>query len=535
MKMDLAIKDLEEQVKCRRTFAIISHPDAGKTTLTERLLLFGGAIRLAGSIKGRKTKKYAASDWMEMERQRGISITSSVLQFSYNGYQVNLLDTPGHQDFSEDTYRTLAAADSALMLIDMAKGVETQTVKLFEVCRMQGIPIFTFINKLDHHGREPLELLDEIEKVLGIGSYPLNWPAGLGFGSYGLYDRHYQRLLLSAKGQQTKIISASSGGIKDMAIQNALDSYSYKKLRAEIELLEGAGEDFEPEKVNRGQLTPVFFGSALSGFGVEPFFREFLSLAPPPSEKKSSAGLIDPATPRFSGFIFKIQANMNPAHRDRIAFLRVCSGEFKRDKMVIHARTGKKVRLSQPQQFLAQNRNIVEEAYPGDIIGLFDPGLYQIGDTLVEDGSFSFDSLPRFSPELFAKVTARDTMKYKQFHKGLSQLSEEGAVQLYWVPGTEEIILGVVGELQFEVFQYRLQEEYGVKINLRRLSYQLARWVKDPEPELLHSLRGFVVRDERGETVVLFENEFYLDLALKRNPNAALYTLEEYSNLEKER
>ena len=533
--MTETVKNLEEEVQCRRTFAIISHPDAGKTTLTERLLLFGGAIRLAGSIKGRKTKKYAASDWMEMERQRGISITSSVLQFSYEGHRINILDTPGHQDFSEDTYRTLAAADSALMLIDMAKGVEEQTIKLFEVCRMQGIPIFTFINKLDRHGREPLELLDEIEKVLGIGSWPFNWPAALGFGSYGLYDRRLGQLELHAGGRQTETLATSNGqGLEDPALKNALDHASYEKLRNEIELLDGAGDDFDLDKVLEGQLTPVFFGSAISGFGVESFFREFLQLAPPPSEKKSSAGAIDPADPSFSGFIFKIQANMNPAHRDRIAFLRVCSGEFKRDKTVIHERSGKKVRLTQPQQFLAQNRDIVEVAYPGDIVGLYDPGLYQIGDTLSEGSSFRFENLPRFSPELFAVVTARDAMKYKQFHKGLSQLAEEGAVQLYKIPGKEEVILGVVGELQFEVFQHRLQHEYGLSINLRRIPYRLARWIDEPDQELLSSLRGLVVKDENNDTVALFENEFSLEWALKRNPSANLYTLEEYSNLRKE-
>ncbi len=496
--------------------------------MTERLLLYGGAIRLAGSIKGRKTKKYAASDWMEMERQRGISITSSVLQFSYNGYNINVLDTPGHQDFSEDTYRTLTAADSALMMIDMAKGVEAQTKKLFKVCRMQGIPIFTFINKLDRFGREPLELLDEIENVLAIGSFPLNWPVSMAFGSYGLYDRFQQKLLLNQGGKISEIVATKGLGLEDETIKNALDKTSYQKLRGEMALLDGAGDHFDLEKVRNGLLTPLFFGSAVNGFGVETFLHDFLRMALPPSGTKSDAGIIEPLRDQFSGFIFKIQANMNPAHRDRIAFLRVCSGKFERDKMVTITRTGKKVRLSQPQQFLAQDRNIVEEAYPGDIVGLFDSGIYKIGDTLSEGGSFQFESLPRFSPELFAKVTVSDLGKYKQYHKGLSQLTEEGAIQVFKVPGTDEIILGVVGELQFEVFQYRLRAEYGVVVNLQRLPYQLARWTTEADPEKLSRLYSFVVKDERNQNVVLFESEHSLNYVRNNNPSLDLYALEEW-------
>ena len=525
--MTLQYDELKKQIDSRRTFAIISHPDAGKTTMTEKLLFYGGAIRLAGSIKGRKTKKYAASDWMEMERERGISITSSALQFSYNGYRINILDTPGHQDFSEDTYRTLTAADSALMMIDMAKGVEAQTKKLFKVCRMQGIPIFTFINKLDRQGREPLELLDEIENVLGIGSYPLNWPAGMSSGSYGLYDRRLHKLELSQGGRISEIMPANGLGLEDAALKNALGDSFHDTLRDEIALLDGAGDDFELDKVRKGLLTPVFFGSAISGFGIETFFHEFLQMATPPGGTKSNEGLIEPTADKFSGFIFKIQANMNPAHRDRIAFLRVCSGKFEQDKVVNLVRTGKNIKLSQPQQFLAQNRNIVEEAYPGDIIGLFDPGIYQIGDTLCEGGSFQFEKLPRFSPELFAKVTARDATKYKQYHKGLSQLTEEGAVQVFKVPGTDEIILGVVGELQFEVFQHRLQSEYGAAVNLQRLPYHLARWVMDADPETLSRLRSFVVKDANDKTVLLFENEYSLNYVKNNNPSVTLYTLEE--------
>lgn len=507
-----------KEVKKRRTFAIISHPDAGKTTLTEKLLLFGGAIRLAGSIKGRKTKKYAASDWMEMERQRGISITSSVLQFTYKDYKINILDTPGHQDFSEDTYRTLTAADSALMLIDMAKGVEAQTIKLFEVCRMQGIPIFTFINKLDRQGKDPLDLLDEIEQVLGIRSCPLNWPVNLGTGNPGLYDRHLKKV---------ELYRAERVPFEKEAFGDTMTN----KLKEDIQLLNIAGEPFDEAKVLKGLLTPVFFGSAINGFGVKGFLDEFLRLAPPPSERRSSAGKISPADNMFSGFIFKIQANMNPAHRDRIAFLRVCSGKFARDMVVTQVRTGKKIKLSQPQQFIAQDRNIIEEAYPGDIIGIFDPGIYQIGDTLSENGTFEYSKLPRFSPEHFAKVTTIDAMKHKQFQKGLSQLAEEGAVQVYKIPGTEETILGAVGELQFEVFEYRLRSEYKVAIRMNRLSYQLARWVMIANRKSLPRLNNLVVKDENNNTVVLFENEFSLNWAKDNYPDLKLYTLEEFHNL----
>jgi peptide chain release factor 3 len=523
--------ELQREIDKRRTFAIISHPDAGKTTMTEKLLLYGGAIRLAGSIKGRKTKRYAASDWMEMEQQRGISITSSVLQFSYNGYNINILDTPGHQDFSEDTYRTLTAADSALMIIDMAKGVEKQTVKLFKVCRMQGIPIFTFINKLDRLGREPLELLDEIENVLGIGSYPLNWPTAMASGSYGLYDRRLHKLNLCQGGKYSEFTAETGLGLEDQSLKNVLGAQAHQKLFDEISLLDGAGDNFSLENVRNGLLTPVFFGSAISGFGVETFLDKFLQMAAPPSATKSDIGNIEPTTDKFSGFIFKIQANMNPAHRDRIAFLRVCSGKFERDKVVKHLRTGRSIRLSQPQQFLAQNRNIIDEAYPGDIIGIFDPGIYQIGDTLSEDGSFQFERLPRFSPELFARVTSRDLAKYKQYHKGISQLTEEGAVQVFKVPGSDEIILGVVGELQFEVFQYRLQSEYGVDVNLKRLPYQLARWVKETDPEKLSRLHSFIVHDAEGQKVVLFESEYSLSYVKNNNPSINFLTQEECSDL----
>ncbi len=526
--MTLEAKLLRKEIEKRRTFAIISHPDAGKTTLTERLLFIGGAIRLAGSIKGRKTKTYAASDWMEMERQRGISITSSVLQFSYLDYNINILDTPGHQDFSEDTYRTLTAADCALMVLDMGKGVEAQTIKLFEVCRMQGIPIFTFINKLDRQGKEPLDLLDELEKVLNIGSYPMNWPAGSAPGQYGIYHRKNRQLELFRAGAEPALVTAGTAGIEDPQIKAALDQYAYDKLRDEVKLLEAAGDSFERSKVEKGLLTPVFFGSAISGFGVIPFFEEFLRMAPHPAPRESSAGLIDPGSKTFSGFAFKIQANMNPAHRDRITFLRICSGVFNRDMLVNHVRTGKQIRLSQPQQFLAQNRNITEQAYPGDIIGLYDPGILKIGDTLTEGAAFQYKRLPRFSPEIFARVSAKTALKYKQFNKGLLQLAEEGAVQVFNTLGSEHSILGAIGELQFEVFKFRLKAEYGADVQMERLSYTMLRWIKGLSakevPDTLHTM---TVKDREGNLYLLFNSEFWYKMALEKMPQENLRPIEE--------
>ncbi|MGI6574811.1 MAG: peptide chain release factor 3 [bacterium] len=523
-------QDLDNKVKNRRTFAIISHPDAGKTTLTEKLLLFGGAIRLAGTVKGRKAKKFATSDWMEIEKQRGISVTSSVMQFSYRGHDINILDTPGHQDFSEDTYRTLFAADSAVMLIDAAKGVEAQTIKLFQVCRMQNIPIFTFINKLDRYGKEPLALLEELEQVLGIRSCPLNWPIGMGTDFFGIYDRKHERLELFQGDDKRQLVPLNNGGIADPVVKQILSKEHYLKLEEDIELLDIAGDPFDREKIKRGELTPVFFGSALTNFGVQTFLDEFLRLAPAPKPRKSDSGLIDPVESEFSGFIFKIQANMNPAHRDRIAFLRICSGKFVRNMSVNHTRLGKKIKLSQPQQFLAQDRQIIEEAYPGDIIGLFDPGIFLIGDTLTEKSSFQFEKLPQFTPEHFAKVTTKDAMKHKQFYKGLYQLAEEGAVQIYktFVHGIEEIIIGVVGELQFEVLQHRLQGEYGVDLVMQRLPYHFARWLRSDQkidPLKLSSFNCLYVKDQADNLVVLLPGEFDLRWMMEKNPGVRFLTI----------
>jgi len=532
-------EDIRAQVAKRRTFAIISHPDAGKTTLTEKLLLFGGAIRMAGEVKGRKATKFATSDWMQIEKERGISVTSSAMQFNYNGQHINILDTPGHQDFSEDTYRTLVAADSAVMLIDSAKGVETQIFKLFKVCSRRGIPIFTFINKMDRYGKDPLELLEEIERVLGIRSCPMNWPIGMGDEFCGIYDRSHNRIELYRQDGKRQFVELDARGVEDPAAREVMGEVLYQKLSDDIALLDIAGDPFDEAKISQGKLTPVFFGSAISTFGVQPFLDEFLELAPPPQPHRSDLGLVDTCETPFSGFIFKIQANMNPAHRDRIAFLRVCSGKFERGMTVNHVRTGKKLKLAQPQQFLAQDRDIIEVAYPGDIIGLHDTGTFRIGDTLCAEGRFEFTPLPQFPPEYFARVTNLSAMKYKQFQKGVHQLVEEGTVQVFkTVDRTEDLILGVVGELQFEVFSYRLKGEYGADISLQRLPYQLARWIEGPtklDPRRISGLSSLCVADRDDRLVALCENERSLHWLEGQNPGFSFlsnaYDVDEISKL----
>jgi len=513
---------LAKEVARRRTFAIISHPDAGKTTLTEKLLLFGGAIHLAGAVKARKAARYATSDWMEIEKQRGISVTSSVMHFEYIGYRVNILDTPGHQDFSEDTYRTLTAADSAVMLIDCAKGVEAQTIKLFQVCRRRGIPIFTFINKLDREGRPPLDLLEEIERVLGIRSVPMNWPIGMGRSLRGVYDRMEKRVELYEEGERSGIRVLSVQGGDDPALREVAGEELAEQLAQELELLDVAGDPFDHAKVLAGELTPVFFGSAINNFGVRTFLENFLRLAPPPGPRKSADGPVEPTDGKFSGYIFKIQANMNPQHRDRIAFLRICSGRFQRGMAVRHVRAGREIKLAQPQQFLAQDREIVEEAYPGDIVGLFDPGMFRLGDSLSEGRDVVFEELPVFSPEMFAKLTMKNAMKHKQYQKGLAQLAEEGTVQVFRTAGPiEETILGVVGQLQFDVFEYRMKHEYGVELELTRIPYRFARWVEAEKVDPgLFRINSTLVRDKDGNPVALFENEYAMRTAMERMPNA---------------
>ncbi|MCD8500936.1 MAG: peptide chain release factor 3 [Bacillaceae bacterium] len=496
--------------------------------MTEKLLLFGGAIREAGTVKGRKNSKHALSDWMEIEKQRGISVTSSVMEFQYGGYHVNILDTPGHEDFSEDTYRTLTAADSATMLIDVAKGVEAQTIKLFKVCRLRGIPIFTFINKLDRQGKDPFELMEELEEVLGIRSYPMNWPIGMGQDFSGVYDRTKKRLELYNHDNPKHIEIVEVSGPNDPIIDQAInDAALVKQFREELELLDVAGDQYEKELIDNGQLTPIFFGSAVSNFGVQTFLEHFLEMAPSPTPRKSNEGEVDPLSETFSGFIFKIQANMNPAHRDRIAFLRITSGIFKKGMNVNHVRIGKSLKLAQPTQFLAQSRSIVEEAYAGDIIGLFDPGTFRIGDTLVENGSFEFDEMPHFSPEFFAAITVKDALKHKSFEKGIKQLTEEGAIQLFQTHNKviEQQIIGVVGVLQFEVLEHRLKSEYKVDISLERLSFSNARWIAGEKEEVdaFTRVQRNLVKDRDGRIVALFENDFQMRMAQDKHPKIKFF------------
>lgn len=520
---------LIDEIKKRRTFAIISHPDAGKTTLTEKFLLYGGAIRMAGSVKARKAATHAVSDWMEIEKQRGISVTSSVMQFNYDGYCINILDTPGHQDFSEDTYRTLIAADSAVMVIDGAKGVEDQTRKLFHVCSLREIPIFTFINKMDRETRDPFELLEDIESELGIKSYPMNWPIGVGKDFKGVYDRKEEKVIIFEGGNHGQNeVKETIIDINDENIQNVLGENLYEKLMEDIELLDIAGDDFSEEKVRVGELTPVFFGSALTNFGVEPFLKEFLNLTSSPLPRNSSIGEIDTFEEPFSAFVFKIQANMNKAHRDRLAFMRICSGKFEKGLEVNHVQGGKKVKLTQPQQFLAQDREIVEEAYAGDIIGVFDPGIFSIGDTLcVNPKKFKFDGIPTFAPEHFARVKPVDTMKRKQFIKGVTQIAQEGAIQVFKELhiGMEEIIVGVVGVLQFEVLEFRLKSEYNVDIKMDRLPFRYVRWIENDNVDvdkLNLTSDTKKVKDLRDRNLLIFQNDWGISWALEHNSGLIL-------------
>mgnify|MGYP004536844759 FL=1 len=522
--------DLRKEIERRRTFAIISHPDAGKTTLTEKLLLYGGAIQLAGSVKGKATARHAVSDWMELEKQRGISITSSVMQFEYEGYCINILDTPGHQDFSEDTYRTLMAADSAVMVIDAAKGIEPQTRKLFKICAMRHIPIFTFINKLDREARSPYELMEELENEFGIGTYPMNWPIGCGQDFKGVYDRERREILAFNEFHrgQNKIRAIECTLDETEKLDELIGRRLRETLTDDIELLDGAGYDFDIEKVRSGKLSPVFFGSALNNFGVEPFLESFLRMTMPPLPRISGDDIIDPFDAHFSAFVFKIQANMNKAHRDRIAFMRICSGRFERDREYWHVQGGKPLLLAQPQQLMAQERAIIDEAYAGDIIGVFDPGIFSIGDTICEKGrNVMFEGIPTFAPEHFAAVERIDTMKRKQFEKGIMQIAQEGAIQIFHEPhtGVEEVIVGVVGVLQFEVLEYRLKTEYGVDIRRRSMPYELVRWVENDDIDISRlNLTSDTkwVQDFKGNNLLLFTSDWCIGWALQKNEGLRL-------------
>ncbi|MCI6174578.1 MAG: peptide chain release factor 3 [Clostridiales bacterium] len=519
-----------DNIAKRRTFAIISHPDAGKTTLTEKFLLYGGAINLAGSVKGKATARHAVSDWMEIEKQRGISVTSSVLQFNYDGFCINILDTPGHQDFSEDTYRTLMAADSAVMVIDGAKGVEPQTRKLFKVCARRHIPIFTFINKMDRDARDPFELTDEIEHELGIPCCPVNWPIGSGKGFRGVFDRQTRKVLLFSDTQKgTKEGTETDVSLDDGAIGNYLTEEEIGQLGDDVELLDGAAAAFDQEQVSRGKISPVFFGSALTNFGVETFLRHFLKMSSPPLPRMSSAGLIDPETHDFSAFVFKIQANMNKNHRDRIAFMRIVSGHYDANMEVWHVQGRRKQRLSQPQQMMAEERHIVSEAWAGDIIGVFDPGIFSIGDTVCMPGEdFSFGGIPTFSPEHFARVRQVDTMKRKQFTKGIEEIAQEGAIQIFreFHTGMEEIIVGVVGVLQLDVLKFRLENEYKVDIIMETLPYEYIRWIENPDEVDVEHLEGTTdmkkVVDMKGNPLLLFVHEWSVGMTLERNKSLRL-------------
>ncbi len=514
-----------KEINRRRTFAIISHPDAGKTTLTEKFLLYGGAINLAGSVKGKATARHAVSDWMEIEKERGISVTSSVLQFEYDGFCINILDTPGHQDFSEDTYRTLMAADSAVMVIDASKGVEAQTRKLFKVCVMRRIPIFTFINKLDRDAGDTFALLDEIEKELGIATCPVNWPIGSGKNFKGIYDRENGCVITysdTEKGTKEGVSEEISLDEKDRLTDRIGEEYQ-NILRDEIELLDGASAEFDLEAVRAGVLTPVFFGSALTNFGVEFFLAHFLKMTTVPLPRKANTGLIDPVAHPFSAFVFKIQANMNKAHRDRIAFMRICSGKYEAGMEVRHIQGGRNMRLSQPQQIMASERKILDEAFAGDIIGVFDPGIFSIGDTLGRPGDeFCYEGIPTFAPEHFARVKQIDTMKRKQFVKGVMQIAQEGAIQIFqeYNTGMEEIIVGVVGVLQFDVLKYRLENEYNVEIKLESLPYEHIRWIKNKDIDLdrlIGTSDMKKIKDLKGNPLLLFVNAWSVGMTLDRN------------------
>ena len=522
--------ELQIAVDKRRNFAIISHPDAGKTTLTEKLLLYGGAIQEAGAVKAKRAQRHATSDWMAMEQQRGISITSTVLQFEYQNCQINLLDTPGHQDFSEDTYRTLAAADNAVMLEDGAKGLEPQTRKLFEVCKMRKLPIFTFINKMDRPGREPLELLDEIEQELGLKTYPVNWPIGMGDRFKGVFDRRKQQIHLFERSiHGRKAATNTVINLGDPQIEELLEQDLYYQLKEDLELLDELGSDLDLEQIHKGEMTPVFFGSAMTNFGVQLFLDAFLEYALKPGTHKSTVGEISPTHPDFTGFVFKLQANMDPKHRDRVAFIRVCTGKFEKDMTVSHARTGKTVRLSRPQKLFAQDRASIEIAYPGDVIGLNNPGVFAIGDTIYNGKKLEYEGIPCFSPEIFAYLRNPNPSKFKQFRKGVNELREEGAVQIMYSAdeAKRDPILAAVGQLQLEVVQFRMQNEYGVETRVEMLPFTVARWV-DGGWEILEKVgrlfNTVAVKDSWGRPVLLFKNEWNCQQVESEHPELNLNT-----------
>jgi len=516
---------IEKEIAKRRTFAIISHPDAGKTTMTEKLLLYGGAIQMAGTVKAKRSKKFATSDWMEIEKQRGISVTSSVMKFPYNGMEINLIDTPGHEDFSEDTYRTLTAVDSALMLIDAASGVETQTKKLFEVCRMRQTPILGFINKMDREGRSPFELMQEIEDVLGIHCVPITWPVGIGASFRGVYHRLENTLMIYERNAERSRPAVPMTGLTfdSPEVIAELGEELAVALKEEIELLDGAGEGFDQEKYLKGEQCPLFFGSALNNFGVQPLLEAVCTIAPAPLPRFATSRTVDPYEEKFSAFIFKIQANMDPAHRDRVAFMRICSGRFERGMKAHIVRINKEQRLGRPTQFMSQDRSLVDEAFAGDIVGIHDPGVFKIGDTLTEGEDLKYTGVPVFAPEHFVRVQLKDPMKSKQLNKALSQLSEEGAVQVFRPVHGNEQILGVVGVLQFDVVQYRILHEYGVNVVFARLPYGAARWIhckdKIKLAEFVRTQSQHICFDQHENYTILLEDDWRLKFLKDRFPD----------------
>ena len=529
---------IEQEISRRRTFAIISHPDAGKTTLTEKFLLYGGAVQLAGSVTARKNQRATTSDWMELERQRGISVSSTVLQFEYRGCVVNLLDTPGHKDFSEDTYRVLTAVDAAVMVIDAGKGIESQTRKLFEVCRQRGIPIFTFMNKLDRPAKDPLELIDELERVLGISAYPVNWPLGNGTDFRGVFNRQTKQVNFFERvpnGAYRAPVSVHN--LAEPLVRETMSEAAFNKVVEELEMLEGAGAAFSRDAVLAGALTPVFFGSAVNNFGVQLLLDAYLDLAPAPSARRIGERVIEPARDGFSGFIFKIQANMDPKHRDRLAFVRICSGKFERDMNVIHTRTGRKLRLSSSHKLFGRDRETVDEAYPGDVVGLVGHSDFCIGDTLAEDASIIYDAIPRFTPECFAWLQSPSTAQFKRFREGLDQLLQEGVVQSFLIKDSAQRVplLGAVGPLQFEVVQYRLQSEYGAESRLEHAPWKVLRWATTENGTLEETLLPTGARlahDVRGNAVILFAEQWSCDFFSQRNPKIQLSALPPDAHLE---
>ena len=521
----------DSEVAARRTFAIISHPDAGKTTLTEKLLLYGGAIKMAGTVKAKRSKKFATSDWMELEKQRGISVTSSVMAFPYKGFKINLIDTPGHQDFSEDTYRTLTAVDSALMLIDCANGVEDQTKKLFRVCAQRKTPTMTFINKLDREGQDPFQLLDEIETVLGIKTFPITWPIGIGSRFRGVYHRFAKKLLVYDPKSDRSAPAAPLDNVDSSELDELVGSELAQSLRDDIELLEGAGDPFDKQAYLDGALAPVFFGSALNNFGVETLLEYLIDMAPAPQPRLTTDGQVAPCDKAFSSFIFKIQANMDPSHRDRVAFMRICSGTFSRNMKAFHVRSKKQMRLGRPTQFMAQDRSLVDEAFAGDIVGIHDPGVFKIGDSLSEGKAFHFTGIPVFAPEHFVRVQLEDPLKSKQLAKALDQLSEEGAVQVFRPLNSNDQYLGVVGVLQIDVVKYRIAAEYGVQVTMHPLPYTAARWVDaEDDKDLQNFLQKegqHITRDRHGNPTLLLDHEWRLRYHQERHPDLRFFATSE--------